>query len=62
MSLTPFHHPPLVRTSLPSPKVCNDVLQQLEETLIPNANSGGSDTDNTDASVFYLKMAGDYYM
>ena len=36
-------------------KFCNDILQVLDQRLIP------SSTNNTDASVFYLKMKGDYY-
>lgn len=34
--------------------VCNDVLEILEQHLIPNANSGES-------RVFYYKMKGDYF-
>ena len=34
--------------------ICNDVLNLLDEPLIPNSK-------NPEAKVFFLKMKGDYY-
>lgn len=46
--------------------VCKEILQLLEEKLIPQAkNLNDKATENKDATtqarIFYLKMAGDYY-
>jgi len=41
-------------------KICREVLGLLENTLVPIA-TGSSAPDKNESSVFYLKMAGDYY-
>jgi len=40
--------------------ICNEVLELLDKTLIPNSESSSAE-DKDEARVFYLKMAGDYY-
>ena len=44
-------------------QICNQVIQQLDECLIPASSEGDSqnDTGATEGTVFFQKMKGDYH-